>query len=31
MFLWLVTLVTITIKLGAFHVLMVGYIDDHYH
>jgi hypothetical protein len=30
-FLWLVTLVTITIELGALHVLVVGYIDDHYH
>jgi hypothetical protein len=29
--LWLVTLVTITIELGAFHVLVVGYIGDHYH
>ena len=29
MFLWLVTLVTITIELGAFHVLVVGYIGDH--
>jgi hypothetical protein len=27
MFLWLVTLVTITIELGAFHVLVVGYIE----
>jgi hypothetical protein len=27
MFLWLVTLVTITIELGAFHVLVVGYIS----
>jgi hypothetical protein len=25
MFLWLVTLMTITIELGAFHVLVVGY------
>jgi hypothetical protein len=31
MFLWLVTLMTITIGLGAFHVLVVGYIGDHYH
>jgi hypothetical protein len=31
MFLWLVTLVTITIELGVFHVLVVGYIGDHYH
>jgi hypothetical protein len=25
------SLVTITIELGAFHVLVVGYIGDHYH
>ena len=31
MFLWLVTLMTITIELGVFHVLVVGYIDDYYH
>jgi hypothetical protein len=31
MFLWLVTLVSITIELGEFHVLVVGYIGDHYH
>jgi hypothetical protein len=31
MFLWLVTLMTITIELGVFYVLVVGYIDDHYH
>jgi hypothetical protein len=31
MFLWLVTLMTITIELGTFHVLVVGYIGDHYH
>ena len=31
MLLWLVTLVTITIELRAFHVLVVGYIGDHYH
>ena len=31
MFLWLVTLMTITIELGVFHILVVGYIDDHYH
>jgi hypothetical protein len=31
MFLWLVTLMTITIELGVFDVLVVGYIDDHYH
>ena len=31
MFLWLVTLVTIIIELGAFHVIVVGYIGDHYH
>ena len=31
MLLWLVILVTITIELGAFHVLVVGYIGDHYH
>ena len=31
MFLWLVTLMTITIELGVFHLLVVGYIDDHYH
>ena len=31
MFLWLVTLVTIIIELGTFHVLVVGYIGDHYH
>jgi hypothetical protein len=30
MFLWLVTLITITIELGAFNVLVVGYIGDHY-
>jgi hypothetical protein len=30
MILWLVTLVTITIELGMFHVLVVGYIGDHY-
>jgi hypothetical protein len=29
MFLWLVTLVTIIIELGAFHVLVVGYIGDN--
>ena len=31
MVLWLATLVTIIIELGAFHVLVVGYIDDHYY
>jgi hypothetical protein len=31
MFLWLATLVTITIELGTFHVIVVDYIDDHYH
>ena len=31
MFLWLVTLVTIIIELGVFHVLVIGYIGDHYH
>ena len=31
MLLWLVTLVTITIELGAFHVIVAGYIGDHYH
>jgi hypothetical protein len=31
MFLWLVTLMTITIELGVFHVLVAGYIGDHYH
>jgi hypothetical protein len=29
MFLWLDTLVTITIELEVFHVLVVGYIGDH--